>query len=144
MGRPLVVIANVIYDEQGRLLIGQHKDGHKENLYAFPGGKVEDETCEEAFWRELKEETNLRKPDFDVKLEFLGTSEARFKEKRFLILFYAAPYYRDKMGLPKTVEPHKHYEWEWLTLEELNLKPLASSTVDFIKNIYYKWQGRYQ
>ncbi len=141
MGRPLVVIANVIYDDKGRFLIGLHRDGHKENQYAFPGGKVEEETCEEAFWRELKEETGLKKPDFDIKLEFLGISEKSFKEKRFLILFYAAPYYRDKMGFPKTVEPHKHYGWEWLSLEELNLKPLAGSTVDFIRYMYPKWRG---
>lgn len=141
MARPLVVIANVIYDEQGRLLIGKHKDGHKEDLYAFPGGKVEEESCEEAFWRELEEETCLQKPDFDIKLEFLGLSEQAYKEKRFLILFYAAPYYRDKMGLPKTAEPHKHYGWQWLNLEELKNLPLAGSTKDFCRVIYPKWRG---
>ena len=51
--------------------------------YAFPGGKVEEESLEEAWWRELKEETGLRKPDFDIKLHFLGLSEVGHKEKRF-------------------------------------------------------------
>lgn len=141
MSRPLVVVANVIYDKQGRLLIGMHKDGNKKNLYAFPGGKVETETIENAFWRELKEETSLKKPNFDVKLEFLGLHEVGFKEKRFLILFYAAPYYEDKMGKPYAVEPHKHHGWEWLTVQEIANKPLASSTSDFLKTLYPKWRG---
>lgn len=139
MSRPIVVVANVVYDSAGRLLIGKHKDGPKENLYAFPGGKVENETCEEAWWRELREETGLKKPDFEIQLEFLGISEQAYKEKRFLILHYAAPYYHEKMGVPKNIEPHKHYAWEWLTAEEILRKPMAASTKDFFNRLYPKW-----
>lgn len=139
MSRPIVVVANVVYDKQGRFLVGLHRDGHKENLYAFPGGKVEDESCTKAFWRELREETGLKK-NF-LPLEFLGISEQSFKEKRFLILFYATLYDCAIMGLPYTVEPHKHYKWEWLTIDEIRQKPLAGSTKDFVEKLYPKWQG---
>jgi ADP-ribose pyrophosphatase YjhB (NUDIX family) len=132
MAKPIVVVANVILDKQGRMLIGKHKNGHKAELYAFPGGKLEDETLDECFWRELKEETGLNKPWSDAKPRFLGISEQAFKEKRFLILFFYHPYITRLMGIPQTLEPGKHYGWEWLTFEEIRDKPLAGSIKDFL------------
>jgi ADP-ribose pyrophosphatase YjhB (NUDIX family) len=140
MSRPVLVVANVIYDTKGRFIIGKHKDGHKEDQYAFPGGKVEDETLEEAFWRELREETGLKKPK-KAEIELIGLSEPSFKDKRFLVLFYATPYHF-QMGRPRTVEPHKHYGWEALTEAEILTRPLASSTRDFFSSkSYLTWRG---
>ncbi len=156
--RPTLVVLNVIYkteikqrrvsigncehfvsDTTNLYLIGKHKDGGKENLYAFPGGKVEFETIEKAFFRELEEETGLVKDKKNpyYQLQYLGFHEVELKNKKFFNMIFAYPYTKG-MGEPKTIEPHKHYGWEWLTLEEIKKLPLASSTKDFIDNM--EWQ----
>lgn len=147
--RPTLVVLNVIYkeNEQGRVdadtanlyLIGRHKDGHKMNLYAFPGGKVEFETVEKAFFRELEEETSLQKIETDNnrQLQYLGFHEVEFRNTKFFNMIFAYPYEGLK-GDPQTVEPDKHYGWEWKTVEEIRELPLASSTKDFIENM--EWQ----
>lgn len=147
--RPTLAVLNILYkeNEQGRVgpdtanlyLIGKHKDGHKENLYAFPGGKVEFETVEKAFFRELKEETGLVKDKNNpyYQLQYLGYHEAQFKDKRFFLMLFAYPY-TEGMGQPKAVEPKNHNEWEWLTIKQIKELPLASSTKDFIETM--EWQ----
>jgi len=135
--RPAVVIANVIKDDKGRFLIGMHKDGHKENQYAFPGGKVEDETIEEAFWRELEEETGLEKPkSYKPHIRFLGNSEFKVNDKRFLVMFYITPY-SSEMGQPALIEPKNHFGWEWVKYEDFHKLPLAQSTKDFLELYSY-------
>lgn len=61
-GRPLLlVVAGVLVDPEGRVLIGQRPEGKADaGLWEFPGGKIEpDETPEYALTRELQEELGI-------------------------------------------------------------------------------------
>jgi 8-oxo-dGTP diphosphatase len=55
------VVAGIIRDDTGRILIARRAPGKSESGYwEFPGGKVEPcETASEALTRELKEELNI-------------------------------------------------------------------------------------
>ena len=84
MGRPLEVVAGLIEDDQGRVLVGQRLPGtHMAGFWEFPGGKRRaKETALEALERELSEELGIqvlsatrlivlthRYPEQDVRLE---------------------------------------------------------------------------
>lgn len=58
---PIFVVAAIIADAEGRLLVGQRPPGKKlAGYWEFPGGKVEaGETPEMAVIRELKEELGI-------------------------------------------------------------------------------------
>lgn len=132
--RPVIVVAALVEDEQGKLLMGKQKTKNKRDLYANPGGKVEDESITDAFWRELKEETNLKKPSFVCKPEFAGFSEEVSKTgERYLVMFYFIEYH-SSMGEVINMEPNKCYGWEWIHIRELANRPVVSSIEKFLKN----------
>ena len=58
---PIHVVAAVLEDEAGRILLAQRPEGaHQGGLWEFPGGKVEPgESAGEALRRELREETAI-------------------------------------------------------------------------------------
>jgi len=61
MERPVsqLVVAGVLC-RRGRVLVAQRREGKPlAGMWEFPGGKVEDETPEDALVRELKEELNI-------------------------------------------------------------------------------------
>ncbi|MEJ1960411.1 MAG: 8-oxo-dGTP diphosphatase MutT [Gammaproteobacteria bacterium] len=59
--RAIRVVAAVLYDEQGRVLIADRPAGkHMAGRWEFPGGKVDEgETLSEALFRELHEELGV-------------------------------------------------------------------------------------
>lgn len=58
---PIHVVAAVIHDDQGRILLTMRgEDTHQGGLWEFPGGKLEaDETVTQGLQRELKEELGI-------------------------------------------------------------------------------------
>ena len=57
--KTMEIVCGILHDEDGYLIARRGKGIH-ENIWEFPGGKVENgETKEEAILRELKEELNL-------------------------------------------------------------------------------------
>ena len=78
----ITVVAGVIYYKDKILIAERRKDKVLGGLWEFPGGKIEsDETCEQALFREIKEEFNITiqvgrrlmeytysYPDFDLKM----------------------------------------------------------------------------
>lgn len=61
MGSPLHVMAGVLLDPAGRVLLAQRPPGkHLAGMWEFPGGKLEpDETPQAALARELREELGI-------------------------------------------------------------------------------------
>ena len=59
--RDITVVAAVIHDEEGRVLLAQRPEGrHMGGLWEFPGGKIDDgEAPGEALVRELDEELGI-------------------------------------------------------------------------------------
>jgi len=70
------VVAGIIQDETGRVLLAQRPDGKDlAGLWEFPGGKIEDgEMPDRALVRELREELNL---EINI-VEELGQFEYRY------------------------------------------------------------------
>lgn len=66
MMKCIEVVAGIIRDQNGRILIARRASGkHQSGFWEFPGGKIEPcETASEALSRELKEELNIETGSF--------------------------------------------------------------------------------
>ncbi len=86
MTHPLPVVAAVIEDGRGRLLIARRPDHlHQGGLWEFPGGKIEaGEAPEHALARELDEELGIRPRDS----RFLRRIQYRYPDKQVELHFY--------------------------------------------------------
>lgn len=80
------VVAAVIYNEKGEILIAKRPDHvHQGGLWEFPGGKVEEgETAEEAIKRELLEELFI----FPITLEPLDSVIHHYTDKIVNLEFF--------------------------------------------------------
>jgi len=97
--RTLIVVAAVIRDGEGRVLLSRRPEGrHMGGLWEFPGGKVNDgEAPEQALRRELLEELGLSTA-IDAPITFAVHEETKL---RVLLLFYAV---RIAEGEPESLE----------------------------------------
>ena len=97
--RTLIVVAAVIRDREGRVLLTRRPEGrHMGGLWEFPGGKVNDgEAPEEALTRELLEELGLTAA-IEGPITFAVHEET---ELRILLLFYAV---RIVTGEPESLD----------------------------------------
>lgn len=135
--RPILVVANVIYDSiTDSFLLGKSLEGRKKGCYIFPGGKVENETLESAFWRELKEETGLVKSKvLGGKLHYCGyTEEEAENGKRYLVMYFLTEYTSD-MGRPTNIESDKHDKWEFIDRIELDNFPIWKTNKNILPSI---------
>ncbi|MDT8368588.1 MAG: NUDIX domain-containing protein [Longimicrobiales bacterium] len=104
-GRPRDVVACVVRDTRGHLLVGR-RPSHKRHgdLWEFPGGKVrDDETLGEAAKRELAEELGVRVIETDADPTFVALDE----EGDFRIVFLRVRI----EGTPRLLE---HVELRWI------------------------------
>lgn len=77
---PLQVVAGLIQDELGRVLVGQRRPGtHMAGFWEFPGGKRRpNESPREALDRELREELGIQV----LRATFLSALTHRYPERR--------------------------------------------------------------
>jgi 8-oxo-dGTP diphosphatase len=111
----LVVVAAVIRDRDGRILLTRRPEGsHMAGLWEFPGGKVgPDESPAAALERELEEELGLQTRTGDP-ITFAVHEEDRL---RILLLFYAV---RIVSGRPT---PREGQQVAWVRPDELGRYP---------------------
>lgn len=113
--RSLVVVAAVIRDREGRVLLTRRPEGsHMAGLWEFPGGKVDpDESPAAALERELDEELGLRTRTGDP-VTFAVHEEDGL---RILLLFFAS---RIVSGRPT---PREGQRVAWVSPAELERYP---------------------
>jgi 8-oxo-dGTP pyrophosphatase MutT (NUDIX family) len=70
MEKYTIVVNGVVFDKElNKILIIKRKEGLQKGKWAFPGGKLENETILEGLKREIKEEVNL---DIENKKEYIA------------------------------------------------------------------------
>lgn len=126
MTPPVDVVAAVIRDQNGRLLIAR-RPAHKRHggLWEFPGGKVDEgETLEEAAVRELREELELTATT--VALEPLFAR--REPGQPFRILFVEV-----RVESCREMCLHEHEAVAWVEVPVSTDYRLAPSDADFVE-----------
>jgi 8-oxo-dGTP diphosphatase len=125
--REITVVAAVIRDAQGRVLLTQRPEGrHMGGLWEFPGGKIDDgEAPGEALVRELGEELG-------IEIVVQGPLTFAVHEEpglRILLLFYGARIVR---GEPRG---HEGQAVEWVETAELHSFPAPPADADLIRRL---------
>jgi len=108
--RPIVTLSCIVRNGDN-LLLGKQKGNSRAGKYCFPGGKVEYETLEACFWRELREETGLM-PGINHPKR-VGFAHDLTRERNTLILYMLIDYEKF-MGIPKGLEPEYCETWEFI------------------------------
>jgi 8-oxo-dGTP diphosphatase len=123
--RDITVVAAVIRDDEGRVLLTQRPEGrHMGGLWEFPGGKIDSgEAPTDALARELEEELGMEIA-VEQPLTFAVHEEPGL---RILLLFYDA---RVVSG-----EPHGHEGQgvEWVPIADLPSYPTPPADAELIR-----------
>ncbi len=120
-----IVGTALIFDDQGKILIGQRPEGKAlAGLWEFPGGKQEDgETVEQCIIREIKEELDVC---CEVG-EYVMTVSKVYPHGEFQLLVYLAKI-KDVENLKALV----HQNLRWVRAEELKNYEFPPADVDII------------
>jgi len=104
-----------ILNENNELLLQQRNKAPEKGYWSIPGGKVElFEKIEDAVKREIKEETDV---DIEV-IKLLGICDHIVDNEQ---VHWVSPSYLCKIvaGNPRIIEPQKHSDMKWFSLDEL-------------------------
>lgn len=122
----LPVVAAVLSDGQGRVLIQQRPEGTSmAGLWEFPGGKIEPgETPESALVRELQEELGIVVSVGDLE-PFTFASEA-LGTRHLILLLYRC------LGWKGTPEPLHAHAIRWAASDDLQTLPMPPADVPLV------------
>jgi 8-oxo-dGTP diphosphatase len=116
--RAKVGIGTILLNEDGdKVLIGKRI---KQNLYGFPGGKLDfGETFEYCAVRELLEETSLKIEENRL-VEIGSFNSINLKNDfHYVEIDYIIRLTQSEEVMIRNTEPHACEEWIWVTNEEL-------------------------
>ncbi len=121
---PIPVIAGIIRNSRGEILLCQRSFGQLEGLWEFPGGKIEKgETPEQCLEREVREEL-----DIIVHAERVyRVVHASYDHGDFLLIAFLAAY---REG---TVRLSVHSAVRWVAPDQLLAYPLADANIPIAK-----------
>ena len=111
-------VCAILFNPQGKILLGQRKNGYKAGFWGLPGGRVEiNEPLMMAIKREVKEETGI----FSDKFVYFGVVRENQGKNDFLHFVYKL----EKVTvIPQLLEPDKCEGWQWLEMDKIeNLLP---------------------
>jgi 8-oxo-dGTP diphosphatase len=125
--RYFIVVAAVIRDSEGRILLTRRPEGrHMAGLWEFPGGKVADgESPASALVRELDEELGLQ-TETGPPITFAVHEEP---ELRILLLFF------ESTILGGTPTPREGQEIVWARPELLGAYPTPPADADLVAQL---------
>ncbi|MCS7058844.1 MAG: NUDIX hydrolase [Meiothermus sp.] len=150
MRRDLLVVAAILMDRQGRVLLVANDWGRRGRVrYTLPGGMVEaGETLLTAVEREVQEETGLRVRAIQHLAYLVQVEDARRHERTLAVAFRA-----EYEGLLNPKDPDGHVvEARFFTAEEVAVKldehrPLLEPLMDYLRGergrfyAYSSWGG---
>lgn len=124
------VVAAVIRDEEGRILITQRNLKKAQGgLWEFPGGKIEpEETKEHAIVREIKEELDV---DIEYK-DFLSEKVFEYPEKTINLIALECKKINGEIRLLE------HESYAWVDEKELNDYEFAPADLFIIEKLLEK------
>ena len=116
---PLATVGGLIYNSKNEiLLVKTHKWQH---LYSVPGGKISyGETMQDAFRREVKEETNL--DIYDIRFVCIQDCihhKEFYQKKHFLLINFVAYTTSETVILNEEA-----YEYRWIDIKDSLKLPL--------------------
>jgi len=122
----LKVVAGIIKNSKGQVLIARRKTGHRKGLWEFPGGKVNPEEDDaKALERELEEELRLK-----VKVcKYLGKVEFSYPDSKIILIAYEC------LPLNTPSKMNAHSEIKWVFPEELASFTLCEADRQLIRKI---------
>lgn len=128
MMKKLISVVGAILIEEGKILVAQRGPGRAlENLWEFPGGKIEpNETPKAALEREIKEELRI-----DVKVEEQPFERTRY-EYDFGIVELTTYRCYVHQGRPTLTE---HVALQWLRPDELDTVEFAPADIPAVKKL---------
>lgn len=101
------------------VLVSRRKVSPEEGRFILPGGMVkEGETLRNAARRELMEETGLDARNSHL-YPLLGSWQVFLKSEKAYHNYNFVTLWNPEMGEPKTLEPEKHADWHWESIEGL-------------------------
>lgn len=107
--RPKVGVGVIVYDTNGRVLLGKRKNAHGEGCWAFPGGHLEyNEDVFDCARREVREETGI---EIDGLQRVAFTNDIfTAEDKHYITLFVSA---KHSAGEATALESDKCDHWDW-------------------------------
>lgn len=126
-----VAAAIIVNNQQNKILITKRQGGEFDNMWEFPGGKIEKgETNEEATIREIKEELSV-----DIKIKNYFTTINHQYETFYLTMHL---YWAKIINGSLTLNEHKAYKWVSKSqLDDVNWIPADIQLVAQIKESNY-------
>lgn len=119
------VAAAIIENDQGEILIARRKKGKsQEEMWEFPGGKIEEgESVQACLQRELLEEMQI-----DILPHtFFGVNDHHYGSNHIRLIAYKATYISGEITLVD------HDEYRWICREELKEYAFAPTDVKFVE-----------
>lgn len=120
-----------IINDKNELLLQQRNKSPEKGYWSIPGGKVEMfETLHQAVKREVKEETGV---EIEI-IDLLGVCDHIVPNEK---VHWISPPFLCKIvkGEPKIMEPTKHIDMRWFSLEQLpeNLTITTKNALNYYK-----------
>ena len=133
MDKIIKIGLGIMIKNENKVLLGHRCENYGDTggiyepgSWTFPGGKQEyDETIFEGAIRETKEETNLDISELEIK----NAKKDIQPNKHYITIQIIANQFSGEL---KNLEPTKHSEWKWFSLDNLP-KNLYTPTKEFIE-----------